>query len=124
MMDNTYKMFVVDLPDYVAWIFLIVVILLFVIPPLVHYFYKGVVREIEVVKCRKTFHEIYDINIMSRWRYNNTTQITHLTVDFRYKGRRFVHTANCFNEKLFNSLKQGKKYKVRIRLNTIVSIEK
>ena len=119
-----YGIFDVAVPDYVAWVFTVIIILFLLLPPLLHFLYKGVTRRIVVVKCRKTVREIYDVNIMSRWRYSNTSLISHSTIDYHYQGKKFVHTANCFNDDLFAFLKPGKTYIVRIKLNTIVSIEK
>lgn len=105
------------------WLICILIFLCLLLPPLFHSLYKGVIKQIVVVKRRETVRDIYDINIMSRWRFNNTSAVTHMTIDYRYNGKSFVFTANCFDGEMFQKLIPGNTYTVRIRLHTIISIE-
>lgn len=46
--------------NWIAWVFLTAAILVFVIPTFLHFFYKGVVREIVIVKKRETVRDFFE----------------------------------------------------------------
>lgn len=121
--DVTASQMSVTLPDWVGpliGILIIIAILTFV---LLHFFYKGKVRQIIVVKKRTSLHELYDNNAAGKWRDTTTSVVPHLTIDFTYVGKKFVHTMNFHGED-FEKLKSNNTYSVRIRFNSIIEVYK
>lgn len=102
-------------------------VLIFVVPLLLHFFYKGVVRDIVIVKKRKTVG-----NFFSRGGYgsfdrykppvkSSYVEIEHTSVDYRIKGKKLLHTKFCSGD-IMKKLTVGQTYTVRIRLNYIIKI--
>lgn len=108
------------LTKYIGWVFLFVVLASILVPILSHYFYKGHIREIEIVKLRSTKRDMLNF---SRTKYNesNYAAFVHETVDFRYCGKKMLHTFNCESD-VFQKLHVGMTYRVLIRYNTIIKI--
>lgn len=101
-------------------------ILILVVPPLLNRFYKGVVREIVIVKKRETVRDFFSPGFVGRNNSNvprksSYEETRHTSVDYRIKGKKLLHTKFC-GEKIMKKLITGQTYKVRIRLNCITEI--
>ena len=101
-------------------------ILVLVVPPLLHFFYKGVVREIVIVKKRETVRDFFSRGYGSFDRYkppvkSSYVEMQYTSVDYRIKGKKLLHTKFCGKE-LMKKLIVGQTYTVRIRLNYIIKI--
>lgn len=101
-------------------------ILIFAVPPLLNRFYKGVVREIVIVKKRGTVRDFFNAGFVSANhsgppRKSSYIEVDYTSVDYRIKGKRFLHTKFC-SEEFMKKLIVGQTYKVRIRLNHITEI--
>lgn len=121
--DATASPMSVTLSGWLGPLIGILVILTIVAFVLLHFFYKGKVRQIVVVKKRTSLHELYDNNAAGKWRDTTTSVVPHLTIDFTYVGKKFVHTMNFYGED-FEKLEQNKTYSVRIRFNSIIKVYK
>ena len=102
-------------------------VLVLAVPPLLHFFYRGVVREIVIVKKRETVR-----NFFSRGGYgsfdrykppvkSSYVEMQYTSVDYRIKGKKLLHTKFCDRE-IIKKLTVGQTYTVRIRLNYIIKI--
>lgn len=101
-------------------------VLVLVVPPLLHFFYKGVVRDIIIVKKRETVRDFFSRGYGSFDRYkppvkSSYVEMQHTSVDYRIKGKKLLHTKFCCKE-LMKKLTVGQTYTVRIRLNYIIKI--
>ena len=112
---------VISLPDHIGWIFLGAVILYFGTWIFAH-FYKGKIREIIVVKKRTTVRNFLRPPVLGS--HSNSTYINYVnqTVDFRYVGKKMLHTKVCNTEEIYNKLDAGKTYTVRIKFSWINKI--
>lgn len=111
--------------NWIAWVFLGAVILAFALPVVLH-FYKGVVREIVIVKKRETVRDFFEpgtvsFNHSGSFRKSSYAETRHTSVDYRIKGKKLLHTKFCSKE-LMKKLIVGQTYTVRIRLNNIIGI--
>lgn len=112
--------------NWIAWVFLGVVILAFVVPAFLHFFYKGVVREIVIVKKRETVRDVFSPVINPNdhsgpLKTSSYEEMRHTSVDYRIKGKKLLHTKFCGGD-IMKKLNVGQTYKVRIRLNHIIKI--
>ncbi len=110
---------------WIRWVFLGMVILAFVVPVAMH-FYKGVIRDIVIVKKRETVRNFFESGFVSfnhsgPPRKSSYMEVRHTSVDYRIKGKKMLHTKFCDNE-LMKKLTVGETYTVRIRLNYIIKI--
>lgn len=101
-------------------------ILVFVVPLLLRLFYKGVVREIVIVKKRETVRDFFAPGFVSSNhsgppRKSSYEETRHTSVDYRIKGKKLLHTKFCDRE-IIKKLTVGQTYTVRIRLNYIIKI--
>lgn len=101
-------------------------ILILVVPPLLNHFYKGVVREIVIVKKRETVRDFFSPGFVGRNnsnvpRISSYEETRRTSVDYRIKGKKLLHTKFC-GEKIIKKLTVGQTYKVRIRLNYITEV--
>ena len=101
-------------------------ILVLAVPPLLHFFYKGVVREIVIVKKRETVRDFFSRGYGSFDRYkppekSSYVEMQHTSVDYRIKGKKLLHTKFC-DKDIIKKLTVGQTYTVRIRLNYIIKI--
>lgn len=101
-------------------------ILVLVVPPLLHFFYKGVVREIVIVRKRETVRNFFapgfaSLNRSGPPRKSSYTEMSYTSVDYRIKGKKLLHTKFCYKE-IMKKLIVGQTYTVRIRLNYIIKI--
>ncbi len=101
-------------------------ILLLVVMPLLSRFYKGVVREIVIVKKRETVRDFFSPGFVGRNRSgvppkSSYMEVRRTSVDYRVKGKKPLHTKFCAKE-LMKKLTVGETYTVRIRLNDIIKI--
>lgn len=101
-------------------------ILVLAVPPLLRFFYKGVVREIVVVKKRETVRDFFSPGFVSSNhsgppRKSSYEETRHTSVDYRIKGKKLLHTKFC-DKDIIKKLTVGQTYTVRIRLNYIVKI--
>ncbi len=81
--------------------------------------YKGRVRKVCIVKKRVTHHS--KRAFLSLRHTDGFYECDCHTVDFRYEGRRFVHT-KFVSEELFEKLREGRSYDVRIKGGYILQI--
>lgn len=81
--------------------------------------YKGRVRKVCIVKKRVTRHA--ERVFLSFRHTNGFCEYDCHTVDFYYEGRRFVHT-KYVSEELFEKLREGKSYNVRVKGGHILQI--
>lgn len=112
--------------NWIAWVFLIAVILTFAVPTFLHFFYKGVVREIVIVKKRETVRDFFEPGFVSfnhsgPPRKSSYTEVRRTSVDYRIKGKKQLHTKFCGKE-IMKKLTVGETYKARIRLNEIIRL--
>lgn len=101
-------------------------ILVLVVPPLLRFFYKGVVREIVIVKKRETVRSFFSpgfasFNHSGPPRKSSYEETRHTSVDYRIKGKKLLHTKFCGKD-IMKKLTVGQTYTVRIRLNYIIKI--
>lgn len=105
---------------YFIGIFLIGVLLCIPILILSHFFYKGKIRTIKVIKLRSVTRDMLNYS-PTKFNKSNYAEFSHKTVDFQYVGRKWVHTLNCDGD-VFKKLHTGMVCSVRIRYNSIVAI--
>ena len=110
----------ISVPDWFSWLFVLIILCLLFIPLLSKLLYKGRKCNITIIKLRETQKDIYDIYLLSPWRYNSTSTISNFTVDVYYFNKKNIVTLNCSYD-IFNKLIVGKTYNARIKFNTIVS---
>ncbi|MBD5129612.1 MAG: hypothetical protein HDT43_06775 [Ruminococcaceae bacterium] len=103
--------------NWIGWVFLGVVILALAVPVVMH-FYKGVVREIVIVKKRETVRDLFNPESNPNSSY---VEMRMTSVDYRIKGKKMLHTKFCADE-LMDELTVGETYKVHIHLNYITEI--
>lgn len=101
-------------------------ILVLAVPPLLSRFYKGVVREIVIVKKRKTVRDVFSPGINPNNhsgppKTSSYVEMQHTSVDYRIKGKKLLHTKFCGSD-IMKRLVVGQTYTVRIRLNYIIKI--
>lgn len=101
-------------------------ILALAVPPLLRFFYKGVVREIVIVKKRETVRNFFSHGYGSFDRHkppvkSSYVEMQYTSVDYRIKGKKLLHTKFCDRE-IIKKLTVGQTYAVRIRLNYIIKI--
>lgn len=111
--------------NWIGWVFLSIVILALAVPVAMH-FYKGVIREIVIVKKRETVRNFFEPGISLTKhsgppKTSSYAEIRYRSVDYRIKGKKMLHTKFCDNE-LMKKLTVGETYTVRIRLNYITEI--
>ena len=109
-----------SLSDHIGWIFLGAVILYFGSWIFAH-LYKGKVREIIVVKKRTTVRDHFNF---SHFHHSNSSyaEARVTSVDFRYVGKKTLHTKLCDGEEIYKKLDVGKTYTVRIKFSWINKI--
>lgn len=101
-------------------------ILVLVVPPFLRFFYKGVVREIVIVKKRETVRDVFSPGINPNnhsgpLKTSSYVEMQHTSVDYRIKGKKLLHTKFCGRD-IMKKLTVGQTYTVRIRLNYIIKI--
>ena len=101
-------------------------VLVLAVPPLMHFFYRGVVREIVIVKKRETVRDFFSRGYGSFDRHkppvkSSYDEMRYTSVDYRIKGKKLLHTKFCDRE-IIKKLTVGQTYTVRIRLNYIIKI--
>ena len=108
------------LTEYFFGIFFIGVLLCIPILILSHFFYKGKIRTIKVIKLRSVTRDMVNYSPI-KFNKSNYAEFIHKTVDFQYVGRKWIHTMNCGDD-VFKKLHTGMVCRVRIRYNSIVAI--
>lgn len=108
------------LSDNIGWIFLGIIVVYFGGIFWGHFFYKGKVREIIIVKKRKTTRNLLR-SPMSFSVGPTYCELDTYTVDFRYKGKKMLHTCIC-GEDMLKRFSVGNTYIVRIRFGNIEKI--
>ena len=98
-------------------IFVGVLIVLWVVLAIYHFFGKGKKTKITVLKKRKI---VYDA--LKQVTYSNGTS-THYTIDCNYGNSAKVHTLGC-ECSIFEHLKKGKTYTVTVKMQEIQKIHK
>ncbi|MCM1165342.1 MAG: hypothetical protein NC299_12220 [Lachnospiraceae bacterium] len=104
--------------NWIGWVFLGLVVLM-IASTAAMCLYKGVVREIVIVKKRETVRDLFDPDHSGS--ESSYVEMRMQSVDYRVKGKKMLHTKFC-NDGLIGELSVGKTYRVRIKLNYITEI--
>jgi len=117
-----------EVPDYMnifALIFIgmIVVVILVVLFTIIYSGTgKGKERDIVIVRKRKTTRDLpKDPKTTMNYGGKSTYELTNLTVDFRYVGKKHVHTY-FIDRSMYKKFNEGHTYRVKLRYPNILEI--
>ncbi len=105
-----------DILDYIILIVMSCITITLVISSIVSIFYKGRYKNIIVTKKRINYYKYYS--------KRDTGVMPHYVIYCKYESSPRVHILRCEYKSAYDKLKVDKKYTVRIKWKSIMSVKK